>query len=49
ARIAHSSGSSLLDRETLLLLERAQPLPPPPAEVSGSQIAIMVPIRYNMR
>ena len=49
ARIAHSSGSSLLDRETLLLLERAQPLPPPPAEASGSQIAIMVPIRYNMR
>jgi protein TonB len=49
ARIVHSSGSSLLDRETLALVERAQPLPPPPPEVSGSQIAIMVPIRYNVR
>ncbi len=49
ARIVHSSGSSLLDRETLTLVERAQPLPPPPPEVSGSQIAIVVPIRYNMR
>ena len=49
ARIAHSSGSSLLDRETLLLLERAQPLPPPPAEIPGAQIAVVVPIRYNFR
>jgi protein TonB len=49
ARIAQSSGSGLLDRETLLLLERAQPLPPPPAEMSGSQIAIMVSIRYNFK
>ena len=47
ARIAQSSGSSALDRETLLLLERAQPLPPPPADISGAQIAIVVPIRYN--
>ena len=49
ARIAQSSGSSLLDRETLLLLERAQPLPPPPTEIAGAQIAIVVPIRYNIR
>lgn len=49
ARIVHSSGSSLLDRETLLLLERAQPLPPPPAEIHGAQISIVVPIRYNFR
>jgi len=49
ARIAHSSGSSLLDRETLLLIERAQPLPPPPAEISGARIAVVVPIRYNIR
>ncbi len=49
ARIVRSSGSSLLDRETLALVERAQPLPPPPAEMGGSQVAIVVPIRYNMR
>ena len=49
ARIARSSGSSVLDRETLLLVARAQPLPPPPAEIAGAQIAIVVPIRYNFR
>lgn len=49
AHIARSSGSNLLDRETLLLIERAQPLPPPPAEIPGEQIAIVVPIRYNIR
>ena len=25
------------------------PLPPPPPEVPGTQIAIVVPIRYNIR
>jgi len=49
ARIVHSSGSSVLDRETLSLVARASPLPPPPEAVSGSQIAVVVPIRYNIR
>jgi protein TonB len=49
ARIVRSSGSSILDRETLTLAERAQPLPPPPPEITGSQIPIVVPIRYNAR
>jgi protein TonB len=49
ARITRSSGSSILDSETLALVERAAPLPPPPAEMPGSQIAIVVPIRYNIR
>jgi protein TonB len=49
ARIVSSSGSSALDRETLTLVERAAPLPPPPADVPGSQIAVVVPIRYNIR
>jgi protein TonB len=44
-----SSGSSLLDRATLELVERAQPLPAPPPEVRGAQIAIVVPINYNLR
>jgi protein TonB len=48
ARILRSSGSSLLDRATLALIERAQPLPPPPPEIRGAQIAIVVPIRYNI-
>jgi protein TonB len=49
AHIARSSGSSLLDSATLAMLERAAPLPPPPPELSGAQIAISVPIRYDMR
>ena len=49
ARILRSSGSSLLDEATLALVERAAPLPPPPPEMPGTQIAIVVPIRYNIR
>lgn len=49
ARITRSSGSSVLDHEALALVQRAQPLPPPPPEVAGAQIPIIVPIRYNAR
>ncbi|HXD43556.1 MAG TPA: energy transducer TonB [Pseudolabrys sp.] len=49
ARIVRSSGSGLLDRATLDLIARAQPLPPPPPEMRGAQIAITVPINYNLR
>lgn len=49
ARIVRSSGSNALDEATLSLVARAAPLPPPPPEVPGSQIAIVVPIRYNIR
>lgn len=48
-RIVRSSGSNLLDRATMNLVQRAQPLPPPPADVPGSRIAIVVPIRYHIR
>ncbi len=48
ARILRSSGSPALDRATLDLIERAQPLPPP-SDIPGAQIAIVVPIRYSMR
>lgn len=49
ARIVRSSGSNTLDQATLSLVQRAAPLPPPPPEVAGSQIAIVVPIRYHAR
>jgi periplasmic protein TonB len=48
ARIVRSSGSGALDRETLAMLQRAAPLPPPPPEVAGTEIPVMVPIRYNL-
>lgn len=49
AHIVRSSGSSALDSATLDLVARAQPLPPPPPEIRGAQIAIVVPIRYSVR
>jgi periplasmic protein TonB len=49
ARITHSSGSAALDHETLALVQRAAPLPPPPPELPGAQIPIVVPIRYSAR
>jgi protein TonB len=45
----HSSGSELLDSETLALVAHAQPLPPPPPELADAEITIVVPIRYNIR
>jgi protein TonB len=48
-RIARSSGSSLLDRETLALLDRAQPMPAPPPDVSDSELSVVAPVRYNAR
>jgi protein TonB len=46
-RIVGSSGSSALDAETLALVERAQPFPPPPPELAGSEL--MVPLRFSIR
>jgi protein TonB len=48
-RITRSSGSRVLDRETLALVQRAQPLPPPPPEVPGAHIPLEQPVRYNAR
>jgi len=47
SRIVASSGSSVLDQETLDLVHRAQPFPPPPPEFPGGEIE--VPVRFNIR
>jgi protein TonB len=47
--LIQSSGSAALDRETLDLLQRAQPLPVPPADVPGSQFAFNVPVRFDLK
>jgi periplasmic protein TonB len=47
ARITVSSGSATLDAETLALVRRVQPFPPPPPEVLGTQISLVVAIRYQ--
>jgi protein TonB len=47
SRLVASSGSAALDAETLALVRRAQPFPPPPPELAGSEL--MVPLRFNIR
>lgn len=48
-RLTTSSGSSLLDQEALQIARRAEPFPPPPAELPGAEITLTVPIRFNLR
>jgi protein TonB len=48
-RVVASSGSSVLDREAMAMLQRSQPLPPPPPEVPGAQIPKVLPVQYNIR
>ena len=47
--IVKGSGSSALDRETLELLQRAQPLPTPPTDIGGTQFAFSVPILFELK
>jgi protein TonB len=49
SRITTSSGSAALDREALDMIQRAQPFPPPPAVMPGTEISLAVPVRFNMR
>jgi protein TonB len=48
SRIVASSGSAALDAEALALLQRAQPFPPPPPELAGSELPVL-PLRFNIR
>lgn len=43
------SGSASLDRATLEMIRRAQPLPPPPADMlQGGQLEIVAPFVYSL-
>jgi len=48
-RLVRGTGSVLLDRDALDWVARAAPLPPPPAEVGGARIPVVVPLRYHLR
>jgi protein TonB len=48
-RLARSSGFPLLDEEVLALIQRSQPLPPPPPEVPGARFDIVVPVSFTIR
>ncbi len=49
SKIVKGSGSASLDRETLELLQRAQPLPTPPSDIGGAQFAFSVPILFELK
>jgi protein TonB len=49
SRIVQSSGSAMLDQETLAMLARAQPMPRPPDQLSDAELTFVVPIRFNIR
>ncbi|WP_163027445.1 energy transducer TonB, partial [Pseudomonas viridiflava] len=47
--IASSSGSPALDRATMEMIRRAQPLPKPPAEIlNNGTIEILAPFVYSL-
>jgi periplasmic protein TonB len=49
SRIVQSSGSPALDAETLAMLNRAQPMPRPPAQLSNNELSFVVPVRFNIK
>ncbi|MEI9995035.1 MAG: TonB family protein [Rhizomicrobium sp.] len=49
ASIDRSRGFALLDDEVLSLIRRVQPLPPPPVQVKGDSIELVVPVEFFIR
>jgi protein TonB len=49
SQVERSSRFPALDEEGLALLTRADPLPAPPASVTGDQIQLVVPIVFSLR
>jgi periplasmic protein TonB len=49
SHVVQSSGSPALDAETLAMLNRAQPMPRPPAQLATNELSFVVPVRFNIR
>jgi periplasmic protein TonB len=49
SRIVQSSGSPMLDEETLAMLTRAQPMPRPPEKMADTELSFVVPVRFTLR
>jgi len=47
--IAGSSGRPILDEEAEALIQRAQPLPPIPADWPQTQLSLVVPVVFRLR
>jgi protein TonB len=48
-RLDKGSGFALLDEEVVELIQRAAPVPPPPPEVTGDRIEVLVPVSFFLR
>lgn len=48
-RIVQGSGHDSLDSETLATVQRASPLPPPPPEIEGDPVQVVVPVDFFLR
>ena len=46
-KLQRGSGHASLDEATLELIQRAQPLPPPPGDVPGSEFSFTVPVKFG--
>ncbi|MGE0259575.1 MAG: energy transducer TonB [Alphaproteobacteria bacterium] len=46
--LVRSSGFAALDEEIMALIQRAQPLPPPPAELPGMRFDLIVPVSFSL-
>ncbi len=49
ASLERGSGVEVLDSEALEVLERAQPVPPPPRELAGESVEVVVPVHFRLR
>ena len=49
AGIVRGSGSSRLDAAALEMATRADPLPPPPEQIPGERIELLVPVRFQLK
>ncbi|MGQ9366008.1 energy transducer TonB [Azospirillum sp. A39] len=49
ARLERTSGHRLLDEETVELVQRASPLPPPPDDVGDDRVELVVPVQFFLR
>ena len=49
SQVVKSSGYPVLDQETIETVHRAQPFPPPPADLKGQTFDFSVPVSFNIR
>jgi periplasmic protein TonB len=49
ARIGRSTGHPALDEEGVATVQRASPLPPPPPDVAGDPVEVMVPVEFFVK